>query len=95
MSFAKYFEDNQEILQERILLQSYLPRMATRSEITIRVSTPAPRPIIQPILYTGTCKCCGCQFTMTPKELAWFWKKGLNTPKRCRPCRKGEGKERR
>jgi Probable zinc-ribbon domain len=35
-----------------------------------------------------TCLDCGCTFTWTAPEQAFFQSKGFNTiPKRCKPCR--------
>lgn len=37
---------------------------------------------------TLTCKDCGCDFTFTAGEQAFYHEKGLdNEPKRCRECR--------
>lgn len=39
--------------------------------------------------YRHVCKQCGEEFTMTRSQVAWYEKKGLDLPKRCRYCRKG------
>ena len=34
------------------------------------------------------CRDCGCKFTLTEKEIAWYNEMGFNLPKRCKKCRK-------
>ena len=90
MGFAKYTEDNVEIIEERF----YFHRQTAATplfEVSIKANA-----IIQPSINkkpkhkTKIIKCCECgkTFEFTGGEQKYYEKHELSEPKRCHACRK-------
>ncbi len=97
MGWAKYAEDNFEIMQERISM-----RQNCIVETEIKVVYKAPVPILPQIVIQLSqetiseekyediyivCKDCGQKFLFTAGAQKHYAQKGWNPPKRCKSCR--------
>ena len=102
MSFAKYYEDNIDIIEERILLNSkseyelpdYSPlkeRIVQKTYIVTStvIEKKKQRPQTQKYR-TRVIKCCNCgnSFNFTGGEQHYYEEKKLFEPKHCPACRK-------
>lgn len=81
MGFAKYTEDNIEIMEERFYFHSQSPLYETSFKM---------RTIIQPKRKTKIIICCECgkTFKFTGGEQKYYETHELSEPKRCHSCRK-------
>ena len=81
MGFAKYTEDNIEIMEERFYFHSQSPLYETSFKM---------RTIIQPKRKTKIIICCECSktFKFTGGEQKYYETHELSEPKRCHSCRK-------
>lgn len=98
MGLAKYYEDNLEIIYERL---ENINDLFMRSTIQMKNTSPSAskvvvtisnnfEPISKPKLYHDRfliCRDCGRVFVFTAKAQEHYAKKGWCTPKRCKACR--------
>lgn len=100
MGWAKYFEDNVEIMLER---QFMMQSKAKNTEVTVVCRTnnlPASNIVVRvvesPKITTCkpkhedkyiVCKDCGRKFLFSAKSQRHFENKGWEVPKRCKCCR--------
>ncbi len=97
MGWAKYAEDNFEIMQERISM-----RQNCIVETEIKVVCKTPVPLLPQIVIQFNkestmeekhediyivCKDCGRKFTFSVGAQRHYESKGWNHPKRCKSCR--------
>lgn len=100
MSFAKYFEDNLEIAEERILLRQQeaipAPVYHVSHEITTKVYLVTPKVAKAEPAFPKKVKrkkkkivCCDCgeSFLFTGGEQKYYEERKLSEPKRCPVCR--------
>ncbi len=97
MGWAKYAEDNLEIMQERMFL-----RQTCKVETEIKVICKSPIPVLPQIVIQINqepveeekyediyivCKDCGRKFLFSAGAQKHYEKKGWDNPKRCKCCR--------
>ena len=92
MSFAKYFEDDREIVDERVTLGKQGERPVWLSVTLTQTVYAPPKPQLpQKVKYVTkklVCRDCGASFFFEGGEQHYFVLHGLHEPKRCRACRK-------
>lgn len=98
MGWAKYYEDNVEIIHERKeAMQSYRQEIeikvvcmgifpVTNTIIEIKEDPTVPQEIEYKDRYI-VCKDCGRKFLFSAKTQKYFDKVDWDTPKRCKCCR--------
>ncbi len=88
MGWAKYTEDNFEIMQER---QNLMKEQRPIIKVYPSVIKPAAEPVRkQSVEYENrylTCVGCGKIILFSPRDQIFFAEKGWNKPKRCKSCR--------
>lgn len=98
MGWAKYFEDNMEIMYERqaamqsrrqeaeikVVCTSILP--VAKIMVEIKEDIPAPQRVEYKDRYI-VCKDCGSKFLFSAKTQKHYDKMGWVNPKRCKCCR--------
>lgn len=98
MGWAKYYEDNVEIMYER---KSAIPfyRQETEKRVVCTGLLPVANILVeikeevtvsQQILYKDkyiVCKDCGRKFLFSAKSQKYFGRMAWNPPKRCKCCR--------
>lgn len=92
MSFAKYFEDNCKIVEERVTLGKQEERPVWFSvTLTETVYAPLKHKAPKKVKYKTkklVCSDCGTSFFFEGGEQRYFARHNLRAPKRCRACRK-------
>ncbi len=92
MSFAKYFEDDREIVEERVTLGKQKERpvwlSVTLIETVYAPSKPQPPKKVRYKTKKLVCSDCGTSFFFEGGEQRYFALHNLREPKRCRTCRK-------
>lgn len=98
MGWAKYYEDNVEIMYERqAMMQSQIHETEikvvctgilpmTKIVVEIKEEFPVSRNIEYENLYI-VCKDCGRRFLFTAEAQKHYSKMGWDAPKRCKSCR--------
>ena len=84
MANAKFFEDNMEIIEERMRAKAEkeeLEKRERKARSAININ-PAER-----IVFRGLCKDCGREYTITAGEARFYARNVLYLPKRCKSCR--------
>ena len=97
MGWAKYFEDNLEIMIDRqFMKQSSAPEYAVTVVCTTIVhampqtnaaAVPTSRPAVKYEDKYIVCKDCGKKFLFSAQAQNQFARKGWSAPKRCKCCR--------
>lgn len=94
MGWAKYMEDNLEIISERLSRMDGERQHYEREQATVKVTV-----CIAPVLLSEkravakreekyiVCKDCGRVFSFPVKDQLYYEKMGWNPPKRCTTCR--------
>ena len=100
MALAKFFEDNMEIIEDRIRMNETERFIPFRATFNVTVSAKIADPTIEkpvnsnPVLLKRVCNCCGKEFSLKKKTILWFLDRGLHLPKRCRKCLNDNRKDR-
>ena len=95
MGWAKYAEDNYEMIQERwdrmdgqksiVAVTAVIPSMVCAVKVSMEISEePKKASMKDKSLY---CIECGEQFTFTAGEQKYYKRHELDQPKRCKCCR--------
>lgn len=94
MGWAKYTEDINELISERIML---IDRTSIDTEVKIEVRFEIPKISVAAKQdcndfedysdFKIICKDCGKEFVFSAKSQKYFDKQGWNAPKRCKCCR--------
>ena len=89
MGWAKYYEDNLEIMHDRQNTREY-SFYSTPVKITVKVAI-EPVPVIEEPKYKHrklVCQDCGRKFRFSRRDQAFFEQNGWADPIRCKECRK-------
>lgn len=96
MGWAKYYEDNLEIIYSRQKLRGQSTENLLEKKVTptiaVQISIPAEAvkvhtPIKERKDQYIVCKDCGRKILFSVRDQLFYEKKGWNPPKRCKPCR--------
>ena len=85
MSLAKFCEDNFEIVQDRIYMNTEETPTAVVS-VSVSYTNSQPCRTKNPVLLVRNCKCCGNTFSLRKRTVLWYLDRHMNLPKRCPTC---------
>lgn len=85
MGWAKYYEDNNEIINDRIYDMTHDSCHVLSSQIIVNKLTFVEKKEV--VLVRRVCKCCGEYFDLTKKEIKYYTRKNWHLPTHCRDCR--------
>lgn len=95
MGWAKYMEDNLEIINERLFQRAEGRETYQSAQTTIKMTvciTPLAAAEKEPVQAKREgkyiiCKDCGRAFDFSVRDQLFYEKMGWNPPKRCKACR--------
>ena len=95
MGFAKYMEDNNEIISERLALMEERERCYAAKQSTLKMTINISSMVIAEKVFAEVkrkkksivCRDCGKVFTFSVQDQLFYEKKGWDSPKRCKACR--------